>query len=448
MIAPSLLVLVSIASAAKGDALVERVLARVSPSSMKETVDELASFGTRHSFSDTRSTVRGIGAARLWIARELERIRDREDDRLQVHVQPFRVPPGRRTPQDAPEQQNIYAILPGTMEAAAGRHYVVLGHYDSIPSPFRDAEIDAPGADDNASGTAVVLELARALAGEELDASVVFLATSSEEQGLYGAASFVDELVASGKLDVRAALNNDIVGDPTGPPRRDGTPREARDRIRVFSEGLPVADADVSRLRRFGAESDSTSRQLARFVAYVARKRGTAVAPMMVFRPDRFLRGGDHTEFNRAGVAAVRFCEVYETYTRQHQAVREEDGVIYGDRPEFVDSAYLADVARLNAATLIELACAPSIPRDARLITAGLANDTTLRWSASPEPDVAGYEVVVRATTSPDWEQVHDAGDRTELTLELSKDHWFFGVRAYDEDGFRSPVAFPGASRR
>jgi hypothetical protein len=182
-------------------------------------------------------------------------------------------------------------------------------------------------------------------------------------------------------------------------------------------------------------------------VLAVARIHDLAVQPQLVYRPDRFMRGGDHTPFNENGIAAVRFTEVYENYDRQHQDVREEDGVQYGDLPEFVDGEYLADVARLNAAALIHLANAPSIPANARIDLSGLGNDTTLTWEASPEPDVAGYEVVWRETSSPTWTNVQDVSQELEATLELSVDNWFFGVRAYDAQGYRSPVAFPGIGR-
>lgn len=420
--------------------LTARALARISPERAKSTVNRLAGFGTRHSFSETTSTDRGIGAARRYLLQELERIGRENGGRLEVSAQPFDLPEGRRIPKDAPGQENIIAMLRGTSPAATDRYYVILGHYDSIPSPHSDAKKDAPGADDNASGTAVVLEVAAALASESLDSTILFVCTASEEQGLYGAAAVADWMEVDG-IDVRAALNNDIVGDPTGPPFKDGSPREDRTRVRVFSEGLPSGATEkvAHGIRRLGAESESSSRQLARYVSFVAKRRQTELQPMLVFRPDRFLRGGDHTEFNRIGVAAIRFTEVYETYTRQHQAVEEKDGVPFGDVPEFVDAGYLAAVARLNAAVLVEMANAPSIPEKVR-IKGGLSNDTTLAWERSPEPDTAGYEVVWRATTAPDWEHSVDVGDHDEAVLELSKDNWFFGVRAYDVDGYRSPV--------
>ena len=240
------------------------------------------------------------------------------------------------------------------------------------------------------------------------------------------------------------------MGDPTGPGGK-----EARDRVRVFSEGIPTAllaeegraMSAVRMLRTLSAESDSTSRQLARYLAEVADIHDLPVKPMPIFRPDRFLRGGDHTAFNEAGFPAVRMTEVFENYDHQHQDVRTEDGRQFGDLPEFVDTEYIAGVAKLNAAAIVNLANAPSVPGNARIIAAELTNDTTLRWEASPESDVAGYEIVYRETTSAFWQDAIDVGNTTEGTLELSKDNWFFGVRSYDNDGYRSPAAFPIAAR-
>jgi len=423
--------------------LPEKIFAEITAESVMEHVEGLAFFGTRHTLSDVESDERGIGAARRWILSELERFDEegRLDISLDAHEQALRNG-------STADVVNVMAVLPGVMEGASRRHYYVVGHFDSRAGSGMDTLADAPGANDDGSGTAVVMELARVLADEELDSTVVFLATAGEEQGLWGATKHV-EAALEGGLDIRAALNNDIVGDPTGPPYADGTPREARDRIRVFSEGLPAGleDREARRVRRMSTENDGASRQLARFVLQVAQRHDLAVQPQLVYRPDRFMRGGDQTPFNEHGIAAVRFTEVYENYDRQHQDVRAEDGVQYGDLPEFVDGEYLADVARLNAAALIHLANAPSIPANARIDLSGLGNDTTLTWKASPEPDVAGYEVVWRETSSPTWTHVQDVGRDLEVTLELSVDNWFFGVRAYDTQGYRSPVALPGVGR-
>lgn len=425
-------------------------MGEVSASALREHVDALAGFGTRHTLSETESETRGIGAARRWLRGAFaDAVADSgRDGALEplVHFEVHRVEAdGRRVTRDV-EVVNVVCVIPGAMPEARDRHYYAVAHYDSRASGANDAEAEAPGANDDGSGTAALIELARVLSRLRLDSTVVLLATAGEEQGLLGAAAHADMVLTPNEhpRDVRAVLSSDIVGDPRGV-----SGLEARDRIRVFSEGVPRRQdtRGMAELMRLGAENDSPSRQLARFVAYVAEREGTGVRPWLIYRSDRFLRGGDHTAFNERGVPAVRLTQVHEVYERQHQDVREEGGDRYGDTPEWVDTEYLADVTRLNAAVLVHLANAPSAPGRARIVVADLAYDTTLRWAPSPEPDVAGYEVVWRDTSSPSWDHVTDVGDVTEATIDLSRDNWFFGVRAYDGDGYRSPVAFPGAAR-
>ncbi len=408
---------------------------RITPESVRHCVETLVAFGTRHTMSDAVSDTRGIGAARRWIRDELASIEPK--GRLEVFGESFEVPKSARI--DRPtELVNVIAVLSGTMPEATNRRYYVVGHYDSRAGDQMDRSIDAPGANDDASGVAVVIECARALASERLDATIVFLATPGEEQGLLGAHYRASQAEADGE-DIRAVLNNDIVGDPMGEPGL----------IRVFSEGIPrnASAQELARIRSLSAESDGDSRQIARYIEEIAAIEDCAVRPMMVFRPDRFLRGGDHSAFNERGIAGVRFTVVHEDYSRQHQDVRIEGNANFGDTPEHVDGDYLAGVARLNAAALMHLANAPSTPADVRIITAQLERATTLRWLASPEPDVAGYEVVWRDTTDPRWTNARDVGDVTEITLPLNKDNVFVGVRAYDRDGYRSPVGFASAGR-
>lgn len=422
---------------------VVEIMEAVSPAHLRATIDRLDAFGTRHTFSETESEVRGIGAARRWLRDELQKIADasgRSD--ITVELMRHSQPAGRRAPNEI-EVVNPIMIIPGTMPEARERRFVVLGHYDSRAGDGSDAEIDAPGANDDGSGTAAVLELARVFAQRECEATTIFLMTAGEEQGLFGATWFVRTAVDR-EWDIRGALSNDIMGDPTGPGGR-----VERNRVRLFSEGIPrnMDQVQMGRIRRLSAENDSPSRQLARYVHEIAQSYDTVVKPWLNYRPDRFLRGGDHSPFNEHGFAAVRFTEVHEHYDRQHQNVRIVDGERYGDVASFVDEDYLADVTRLNAATLFSLANAPATPANARIIVSNLANDTTLRWDASPEPDTAGYEIVYRETMSPTWDHVIDVGNVLEHTVDLSKDNWFFGLRAYDSDGHRSLVSFPRATR-
>jgi Zn-dependent M28 family amino/carboxypeptidase len=385
---------------------VTAILRDIDGGRMKADVARLAAFGTRHTLSDTVSETRGIGAARRWLEGELRRA---GGGALQVALESHVVhPDGKRVPHDV-DVVDVVATLPG----ASPRRVYVVGHYDSRCTDAMDAACDAPGANDDASGVAVLLELARVLSRHRFDATVVLLATAGEEQGLLGAKEHAATL---GGVEVRGVLNDDIVGDPAG-----GDPRV----VRVFSKGDDAAP----------------SRQLARFVAETAAWEKLDVAPELVLRADRIHRGGDHLAFDEAGFPAVRFTASREEYTRQHQNVRVENGVAYGDTPDHVDPGYLAAVARLNAAVAAHLADAPDPPRDAR-VSDELSNDTLLRWSPSRDADVAGYEVVWRATTSATWEHARDVGRATEVRLPLSKDDLFFGVRAYDASGYRSPVAF------
>ncbi len=434
----------SIVPTTKPPALIATTLAKLSPDRLRADIDALAGFGTRHTLSDDAPD-RGIAAARRYIVAQLEAATtERPGEPLTVEEERFELhPDGRRIDRDV-TLANVVAILPGTMPEAAARRIYVMGHYDSRASDVMDRQTDAPGANDDASGVALTMELARVLADQPLDATVVFMATAGEEQGLLGARHHA-QAAAAANVQITGVLNNDIVGDPHGP---DG--RLHDDRIRVFSSDVSLAltgDA-LAQLRQRGALADGRSRQLARYVATIAAWERTPVQPTLVFRPDRFLRGGDHLAFDEQGYPAVRFTEVAEDYDRQHQDPRTEGERRFGDHPEHVDANYLAQVARLNGAVLIHLANAPSAPADAGVVATALTTDTTLRWSASPEPDVAGYEVVWRRTAAPAWEHQRDVGTATEHTLPLHKDDWVFGVRAYDRGGHRSPVAACGIVRR
>jgi Zn-dependent M28 family amino/carboxypeptidase len=307
-----------------------------------------------------------------------------------------------------------------------------------------DAECDAPGANDDASGTAVVMELARVMSKRTFDASIVFMAVAGEEQGLVGATHFAEEAKKAG-TNVEAMFTNDIVGSTLG-----GNGVRDRRSVRVFSEGVPSSETEqeAATRRSVGGENDSPARQLARFIVEAGARYLPGFNVRMVYRRDRYLRGGDHIPFLERGYAAVRFTEPNEDYNHQHQNVRTENGTRYGDLPEFVDFAYVAEVARTNCAALAELARAPARPRDVRIVTKRLTNDTDLEWAANKEPDLAGYEVVWRDTTSPFWTGSRFVGRATSYTVKgMSKDNYFFGVRAVDRDGNRSPVSYPRPQR-
>jgi hypothetical protein len=420
------------------DPAIVKALGEISADRIRSRIERLADFGTRHTLSETEGDKRGIGAARRWIKAELDRVAAARGGRLEVSLDSYVQQPARRVSRPV-EIVNVVATLPGTQAESAGRVYVVGGHYDSRASDVEDATSDAPGANDDASGTAVVMELAEVLSQYEFDATLVFVAFAGEEQGLLGSGHFAREARAAGR-NIAGMITNDIVGNTEGERGR----RDNRS-VRVFSEGIPALDSPLAaRLRAVGGESDSASRQLARFVDEATARYLPHFDARLVFRTDRYLRGGDHLPFLAEGYPAVRFTEPSESFARQHQDVRSEGGIAYGDVPERVDYEYVADVARVNAAALASLALAPAAPADVILDTSRLENDTTVRWAASKEPDLAGYEVVWRDTTSAVWEGWRFVGATTSATLpDMSKDNFYFGVRAVDRQGHRSPVAFP-----
>jgi len=424
------------------DKQISTALQRVSAQRIQENIAKLVSFGTRLTLSaqDPQSIAKGqgIGAAREWIKSEFERYSKDCGGCLEVKTDSFTEQPADRIPK-ATEITNVYAVLKGVDPAQAKRIVLVTGHYDSRNSDTLDVRGDAPGANDDASGTAVSLECARVLSKMKFPGTIIFLTVAGEEQGLNGSRHFAKMAKDQG-WELEAVLNNDIVGG-------DKSAEQDHTVVRVFSEGLPAAasEPDVKRIRGLGGESDSGSRQLARYVAEVGRTYETAVSPMLVFRLDRYLRGGDHSSFNQQGFAAVRVTEFREDFHHQHQNVRNEGGIEYGDVPKFVDYDYVADVARLNAATLASLASAPGVPGNVRILTKDLENDSTLTWEAAP--GAGSYEVVWRATSSPEWEHTQSFGNATRATLKISKDNVIFGVRAVDAAGHRSPAVTPVPER-
>jgi len=418
---------------------VKAMLRSISPQRIEATVKQLVGFGTRHTLSDTSSDERGIGAARRWIKAQLDACAERSNGRLKVELDSFTAPPGRRIAQPT-ELVNIVATLPGDQAESADRIYVVSGHYDSMPSNVLDPTSDAPGADDDASGTAAVIELACVMSKLHFDATLVFMTVAGEEQGLVGSTHVADDARKRGK-NIAGMFTNDIIGSSHA---EDG--RMDRGRVRVFAEGVPEVKEMSDELRvlvRTGGENDSPTRELARFIKEHAEHDVAGMKVDVVWRRDRYLRGGDHAPFLNAGYAAVRFTEPAENFRHQHQNVRVEGGVAYGDLPEFVDFAYIAQVARVNAAALAALAMAPAAPRSVQIETVKLENDTTLHWDANTEPDLAGYRIVWRETTAPWWQNHKDVGLVTRSTLPVSKDNVVFGVQAIDKDGNASVASFP-----
>lgn len=446
---------------AKPDPAIAGALAQVSQARIRGTIEKLVGFGTRSTLSSMATDLpagQGATAAADWIFSQFEEISKECGGCLEVKRDTFTNPAADRIPKPT-TITNVYAILRGTGAGSGagngyGRMYLVTGHYDSRNSDVMDDHGAAPGANDDASGVAVSLECARVLSRlkEKLPASLVFVAVAGEEQGLNGS-SHLAKLAKDEGWQLEGVLNNDIVGGNTTP----GDTLQRKDVVRVFSEGIPMTATpeQMRRIRALGMADDGSSRQLARAMEDVARtyfkagKTEPAFAPFLVARPDRYLRGGDHTSFNREGFSAVRITEWREDYNHQHQNVRVEDGVQYGDLLQFVDFGYVAEVAKLNAATLATLAASPGIPQDVKINARKLENGTTLTWKA-PAGAPAGihYELLWRETTAPDWEYMRvvpaaAGSDEVAITVPVSKDNVVFGVRAVDAAGHRGLVAMP-----
>jgi Peptidase family M28 len=430
------------------DPQITAALKQVSAERIRANIEKLVSFGTRSTISaqDEASLTagRGVGAARDWIKAQFASYSKACGGCLDVMTDTFTEKPQDRIPQPT-VIANVYAVLRGADPESAKRMLLVTGHYDSRNSDTFNIKDDAPGANDDASGTAVSLECARVLSGMssqmKFPATIIFLAVAGEEQGLNGSHHFA-QMAKDHKWDLEVVLNNDIVGG-------DKSAEQDHSVVRVFSEGLPAAatEQEIQRIRALGGENDSASRELARYIYDVGRSYDAGVKPVLIFRLDRYLRGGDHYSFNQEGFAGVRFTEYREDFHHQHQNVRTENGTEYGDVLKFVDFGYVANVARLNAATLASLALGPAPPANVHLLTKNLENDSTLTWDASPGGQANEYEVLWRDTTSSEWAYVQKVGAATRATMKLSKDNVIFAVRAVDSQGHTSLPVVPVPER-
>lgn len=427
-----------------GDLKIRAALKDISAQQVQADIEKLVSFKTRSTISaqDAASIAvgQGVGAAREWIKSEFERYSRDCGGCLEVKTDSFTQPVSERvaTPTVI---TNVYAVLKGTNPEDAKRIVLVTGHYDSRNSSNENVTDAAPGANDDGSGTAVSLECARVLSKLKFPGTIIFLTVAGEEQGLYGSKHFAEYAKSQG-WDIEVVLNNDIVGG-------DKSAGQNPEVVRVFSESIPdgATEAQLRMIRGLGGENDSASRELARYIAQTARAYQTEVSPLLEFRRDRFLRGGDHISFNEEGFPAVRFTEYRENFNRQHQNVRTRNGIEYGDLPKYVDYDYVANVARLNAATLAELASAPGAPQKVRIETKDLVNDSTLVWEPPADGRAAGYEVLWRATSAPDWEHSQSVGKATQVTLPVSKDNVIFAVESIDEAGHKSQPIVPVPER-
>src|ERR1700722_18024551 len=418
------------------------LLAQVDPNRIKATILRLVQFGTRHTASSQADPVRGIGAATAWVLAQFQAIAATSSGRMTVHEQTFTQPVSSNIPVPT-TITNVIATLQGT--SSPERFYVSTGHLDSRVSDVLNSTADAPGADDDGSGVAVALELARLFATRQFPGTLVFATVAGEEQGLYGSTFMATQMKAAGN-DVRGRFSNDIVGASQA---FDGT-RPDPHTVRMFLEGVPTAAtaSEISLMQSGGGENEGGSRRLGRFVQEVAPFGLAGMNVRLIWRRDRYLRGTDSLSFQGQGYPAARITEPRENFNHEHQNTRVVNGVQLGDLIQYVDFDYVARVAKVNGAALWALATSPSTPKNLLIHVAppvnfARINNTVLSWNANPESDLAGYEVVMRETTSPDWTSAIKVGNVTGVTLDIAKDNLQFGLRAVDTAGNRSPVAFP-----
>jgi hypothetical protein len=415
------------------DRELRQMLDRVDPARIRATIEKLVSFGTRHTLSSQTDPNRGIGAARDWIAEQMRGFAATSGGRMTVDVPSYVQQPANRIPTPT-RISDVRATLRGSTDP--DRIYVVSGHYDSRVTDILNSTSDAPGADDDGSGVAVVMELARVMARHAPAATIVFVAVAGEEQGLYGS-DFLAKQYKQAGADVQGMFTNDIVGSSTAD---DGTKDPYS--LRLFAQGIanPETSDDQARVG-VGGENDSPARELGRFVTEVAGRDVSGMNVRLIYRLDRYLRGGDHLSFLSQGYPAARFTEPNENFDHQHQDVRVENGVQFGDLARFCDFDFIARVARVNGAALWSLAQAPGTPRNVQVDTTVLTNDTSLTWDVDPK--AAGYEVVWRPTDEPLWTDVIPVGHKGSATINLSKDNVEFGVRSVAQSGKHSPAAYP-----
>lgn len=422
----------------KQDAQIKKMVEEVSQQNIEAIVRKLVTFQTRHSLSDTVSETTGIGAARNWIKAEMERYSRDSGGRLKAEFDVFTQPAdGRRVPV-ATTMKNVLGILPGT-DPLDNRVYIVSGHYDSRATDVNDAKIFAPGANDDASGTAAVMEIARVMSRSKFNSTIIFVAMVAEEQGLYGAVNLAKRAKES-NWNVAGMITNDIVGNTYGTE----TGLKDNNSVRIFSEGVSVVESQAEAAARMstGSENDGRARQFARYMKEVGERYVDQLDVKLIYRRDRYLRGGDHTPFSQQGFAAIRVTEMNENFDRQHQTVRKENGIDYGDLPDFVDYAYTQKVSRMNLATLANLALSPQEPENVGVVTSELTNKTILKWDTPKGEKPAGYYVLMRETSNAVWEKKFFVADNT-VVLNYSKDNYFFGVQSVDTEGHESQVVIP-----
>jgi Peptidase family M28 len=424
------------------DAAIEQMVKEISTDSLRSYIQTMVNFGTRNTLSTQTDTKRGIGAARIYVLNKMNEFAAQSNGRLSAIIDTTTLQPDKRRVDTTLLLGNVVATLKGT-NPTDNRIFIISGHLDAMRTNVMDRVGDAPGANDDASGVAAVMECARIMSKRNFGATIIFMAVSGEEQGLLGS-SFMATKARKENLNIEAVLNNDIMGSNNS----NETNNINNNQVRVFSEGMPAYELDknAKNIRQLGLENDGKSRQLARYVKEIGERYVDNLEIKMIYRNDRFLRGGDHTPFVENGFTAVRITEMNENYTRQHQNVRIENGIQYGDLIEFIDFEYLRKNTGMNLSTLANLAKAPAMPEDVKIDVKKLSNSSFLYWKKPVSGNVKGYYLLMRETTSATW-QKKIFTTANEITVPYSKDNYFFAVQSVNENGNESLPVVPGVGR-
>jgi len=420
------------------DPEINKMITEVKAENLEITVKKLVSFGTRHTLSDIKSKTRGIGAAQAWVKSEFDKYALESNGRLTSKIDYFTVKAdGKRIPVDS-QLGNVMATLKGT-DPQDNRIIIISGHLDSRVSDVMNVTADAPGANDDGSGVGAMMELAKIMSKRSFPCTIIFVAVTGEEQGLYGA-KHLAEMAKTEHWNILAMLNNDMIGNSLS----NGTRLSDNTKLRVFSETIPYLETEEeAKMRKaINSDNDSPSRQLARYIKTATEQYVPQLEIELVYRNDRFLRGGDHTPFSQNGFTAVRLCEMNENYDHQHQDLRTENGVKYGDLPEFMDFEYLRKTTAANLASLANLAWSPKAPKNVGIEVKELTNFSKLVWEAPEGKAPFGYQILIRSTSEAQWQKAIFVKD-TQVQIPYSKDNYFFAVQAIDELGHPSLAVFP-----
>lgn len=424
------------------DSEISKMVSQVSADSLKSYIHTLVSFGTRHTLSTQTDKKRGIGAARNWMLQKFNEFAKNSNGRMTAFIDTITLQPDGKRVDQTVLLGNVMAVLKGT-DPNDKRVFIITGHLDNMRSNVMDKIGDAPGANDDGSGCAAVIECARIMASHSFPATIIFVTVSGEEQGLLGATFLSNKAKTEGWI-IGGVLNNDVVGSNNS----NETNIINNTQVRVFSEGIPSYETEktIKMIQALGLENDSKSRQLARYVKEIGERYVDHLEVKMIYRTDRFLRGGDHLPFLHNGFTAVRITEMNENFTRQHQDVRVENGIHYGDLPEHIDFEYLRKNTAMNLSVLANLSKAPSMPEKVKILIKNLTNTSTLTWEKPLTGNVKGYYVLIRETTSSVWEKKIFTTEN-EMVLPYSKDNYFFAVQSVSESGNESLPVIPAVGR-